>query len=155
MKSPKLFLLTGRIVLNLTCSGGICLTMKHSAALSKQAFTNNPNLNAAAFRIIESRGLVNVAKANYYPVVTVDPSGSKNLLSGNRPSQVSSNQLPILTLNTITLPLDMSYELDVWGKFRRGVESTEATMRATEADQQVIKLAALPPILLPTTLIYV
>jgi multidrug efflux system outer membrane protein len=89
---------------------------------------------------MESRGLVNVAKANFYPIITIDPSVTKNLLSGNRPSQVSNGSLPILTLTTITVPVDMSYELDVWGKFRRGVESTQATMRATEADQQVIKL---------------
>jgi multidrug efflux system outer membrane protein len=108
--------------------------------LIQTAFTNNPNLKTAAYRIMESRGLVNVSKANFYPVITIDPTGTKNLLSGNRPSQVSTNALPALTLNTITVPLDMSYELDVWGKFRRGVEATKATMLATEADQQVVKL---------------
>jgi len=34
----------------------------------------------------------------------------------------------------------MSYELDVWGKYRRGVESAKANQLATEADLQVIKL---------------
>jgi multidrug efflux system outer membrane protein len=35
----------------------------------------------------------------------------------------------------------MSYELDVWGKFRRSVESAQATLLATQADYQVIKLS--------------
>jgi outer membrane protein, multidrug efflux system len=108
--------------------------------LIQTAFTNNPSLKTAAFRIMESRGLVKTAKANYYPIITIDPSATKNLLSGERPSQVSTNKLPVLTLNTITVPLDMSYELDVWGKFRRGTESAKASMLATEADQQVVKL---------------
>ncbi len=108
--------------------------------LIQKAFANNPSLNTAAYRIMESRGLLNTAKANFYPIITIDPSANKNLLSGDRPSQVSSNKLPVLTLTTITLPLDMSYELDVWGKFRRGVESSKATMLASVADQQVIKL---------------
>ncbi len=98
-------------------------------------------LKTSAFRILESRGLVSSARSTYYPVLTVDPSISRNQLSGNRPNQFGFSDLPQLTLTTITVPLDMSYELDVWGKFRRSVESAQATLLATQADYQVIRLS--------------
>ena len=109
--------------------------------LVQTALDNNPTLKTSAFRILESRGLVSSARSTYYPVLTVDPSISRNQLSGNRPNQFGFSDLPQLTLTTITVPLDMSYELDVWGKFRRSVESAQATLLATQADYQVIRLS--------------
>jgi multidrug efflux system outer membrane protein len=109
--------------------------------LMETALNNNLNLKTSALRILESRGMVTVAKANYYPGITIDPSITRNQLSGNRPNQFSNSSLPQLTLTTITVPINMSYELDVWGKFRRSVESAEATMRASQADYEVIKLS--------------
>ncbi len=89
---------------------------------------------------MEARGLVTNARSNYYPNLSLDPNMNRNQLSGDRPSSVSTNKLPKLTLTTISVPLDMSYEFDVWGKFRRGVESANANMLASEADHQVVKL---------------
>jgi multidrug efflux system outer membrane protein len=109
-------------------------------ALIETAFANNPTLKNAAYRIMEARALVGNARANYYPVVTLDPSINRNKLSADRPSQVSTGRLPALTLTTISVPLDMSYEFDVWGKFRRGVQATQASLLATEADHEVVKL---------------
>ncbi len=108
--------------------------------LIDKAFSSNPTLKTAGYRIMESRQLVTTARANYYPVISVDPNINRNQLSANRPSQVSTGSLPALTLTTISVPLDMSYELDVWGKFRRGVESAKANMAVSEADYQVIRL---------------
>lgn len=108
--------------------------------LIQTAFTNNPTLQTAAYRIMEARGLVTNARSNYYPNLSLDPNMNRNQLSGDRPSSVSTNKLPKLTLTTISVPLDMSYEFDVWGKFRRGVESANANMLASEADHQVVKL---------------
>jgi outer membrane protein, multidrug efflux system len=108
--------------------------------LIDKAFSTNPSLNIAGYRVMEARQLVNSAKANYYPIITFDPSITRNQLSGNRPSPVSTGSLPPLTLTTISVPLDMTYELDVWGKFRRNVESAKANQIATEADFQVIRL---------------
>src|SRR5258708_12888485 len=93
--------------------------------LVQTALDNNPTLKTSAFRILESRGLVSSARSTYYPVLTVDPSISRNQLSGNRPNQFGFSDLPQLTLTTITVPLDMSYELDVWEKFKPSVESPQ------------------------------
>ena len=108
--------------------------------LIENAFGNNPSLSVAAFRIMEARGMVENARSYYFPVLTLDPNISRQQLSGNRPSQFSNAKLPELRLTTISVPLDMTYELDVWGKFRRGVEASNANVRASQADFQVIKL---------------
>jgi multidrug efflux system outer membrane protein len=108
--------------------------------LIDNAFGNNPSLRTAAFRIMEARGLVDNSRSSYFPVLTLDPNMNRNQLSGNRPSQFSNAKLPELRLTTISVPLDMTYELDVWGKFRRGVEASNASMRASQADFQVVKL---------------
>ena len=108
--------------------------------LIEEAFANNPSLKTAAFRIMESRGMVQTAKANFYPVLTIDPNMNRTQLAGDRPSQFSSSRLPELRINTINVPLDMSYEVDVWGKFRKSVDAAQANMRASQADYQVVRL---------------
>jgi NodT family efflux transporter outer membrane factor (OMF) lipoprotein len=41
-----------------------------------------------------------------------------------------------------SLPIDVSWELDVWGRIRRTVESSEATAQASAADLAAAKLSA-------------
>ncbi|MDB5273972.1 MAG: efflux transporter outer rane subunit [Chitinophagaceae bacterium] len=108
--------------------------------LIQTAFDSNPTLKNAAFRIMESRGMLASARSYYYPTITFDPNISRQQLAANRPSPIGSNQLPEVRYTTINVPLDMSYELDVWGKFRRSSEAAEATLRATQADYEVVKL---------------
>ena len=108
--------------------------------LIENAFVNSPSLKNAALRVMEARGLVSVTRSNYFPVITLDPSISKNQLSGNRPNQFGTTDLPQLTLTTISVPVDVSYELDVWGKFRGAVLVTEANLRSSQADYQVVRL---------------
>ena len=40
----------------------------------------------------------------------------------------------------ITLPLDVSYEVDLWGRVRRSVESARAQAQASQADYENILL---------------
>ena len=43
--------------------------------------------------------------------------------------------------NSFRLPLDVSWELDIWGRVRRAVESSEASAQAFAADLETIKLS--------------
>ena len=44
--------------------------------------------------------------------------------------------------NAYNLDLDATWELDLWGRVRRNVESTEASAQASEADLAAAKLSA-------------
>jgi multidrug efflux system outer membrane protein len=109
--------------------------------LVQKALDANPNLRTSLYRIAESRSLLTQAKANYYPILSIDPYANKTQLSGNRPNQISTNSLPSLQLTTIAVPLDLSYEIDVWGKYRNAVRGAQANVQATQADYEVVKLS--------------
>lgn len=104
--------------------------------LEKQAIANNPNLTVAFERVMEARAIAQATQANLYPQITLDPSytdqGSlmKNYFSGLFPNpaaaqkkaqQASNLSIPKafrLHQYQIQLPLDLSYEVDLWGKLQ-------------------------------------
>ncbi|HTH48547.1 MAG TPA: efflux transporter outer membrane subunit, partial [Candidatus Limnocylindria bacterium] len=45
------------------------------------------------------------------------------------------------TFNTFTVPLDLTWELDLWGRVRRQVDSTRAQLEAGAADLEAVRLA--------------
>ena len=63
--------------------------------------------------------------------------------SGNLPTPIPVN-IPPATFDGATLGFDLSYELDLWGKVRRMVESSRAVAAATDAEYHnvVLSLAA-------------
>jgi outer membrane protein, multidrug efflux system len=76
-----------------------------------------------------------------YPTVSLDPSYSRTRYSKNR---VSTNTGQPITrgidLNNWTIPLDLSYEVDVWGRVRRSLEAARATAAATADDLGAVRL---------------
>lgn len=44
------------------------------------------------------------------------------------------------TYNYFSMPLDFSYEVDLWGRVRRSVESSRAQMQASADDLATIQL---------------
>ena len=66
-----------------------------------------------------------------FPAVAFSPSFTRERDSANRPINGISNGQPD-TYNTLTVPLDASYELDLWGRVRRMVESARPHGRGGE-----------------------
>ncbi|MES2387952.1 MAG: TolC family protein, partial [Bacteroidota bacterium] len=109
--------------------------------LEEKALANNLNLKLAALRIQENRANATVLRANLYPSVYFDPSYTKQKFSAYRPNQFGNGSLPEITLSTYSMPFDVSYEIDVWGKFRYGLLANEATIRASQMERSVIQLS--------------
>jgi multidrug efflux system outer membrane protein len=62
--------------------------------------------------------------------------------SANRPLNSTGEAAgKSFTYDNFTLPFDLSYELDLWGRVRRQVESARATVQANAADLEGIRLA--------------
>lgn len=89
-------------------------------ALEKQSLENNYDLSIALNRILEAKALMNVAKADLYPHLYLNPFyNNEGVLyeSYSDGTVVRSHQV------LYKLPLDLSYEVDLWGKIRDQYQS--------------------------------
>ena len=79
------------------------------------------------------------AQAAYYPTVTLGVGVTREQ---NSPTVSSGPAKASPQFTEHTLPIDMSWEIDVWGRIRRTVESGEANAQASAADLAAAKLSA-------------
>lgn len=99
------------------------------AKLETRAAEASPTVRAAFHRVEEARATVRIDRAGLYPTLFAGAGGNKTRGSGS-----SSGFAAGRTRATVSLPLDLQYELDLWGRLRRGVEAAEADADAAEAD---------------------
>jgi len=107
-------------------------------ALQDVLTSSNQDLRLAESRYRQARALVAGARSSYLPTVTAGATVSRFRNSGNAFATPSSNIGPA---NNFALPLDVSWELDVWGRVRRAVESSEASAQAFAADLETVRLS--------------
>jgi len=107
-------------------------------ALQDVLTTSNQDLVIAESRYAQARALVANTRSSYMPTVTAGASVNRFRTSANGFATSASSVGPA---NAFVLPLDVSWELDVWGRVRRSVESSEASAQAFAADLQTIRLS--------------
>jgi NodT family efflux transporter outer membrane factor (OMF) lipoprotein len=77
-------------------------------------------------------------RAAYYPTITGGASATRNRISNRRPASIVANGI---TYNDYQIPLQLSYEVDVWGRVRRTVESYRDQAQASAADLATVNLS--------------
>ncbi|HEY8069838.1 MAG TPA: efflux transporter outer membrane subunit [Burkholderiales bacterium] len=105
--------------------------------LVEEALARNTDLLAAAARVDESRSLLRQADAAFYPSVDADLGRSRTL------SSAASGLLPPgfpRELNNYQATLNVSYEVDLWGRLRAGSNAARADMLATEAARDTVRI---------------
>lgn len=107
--------------------------------LEKLASTHNQQLAASVASFEQARALVSVSKAGYFPQLSFAPSYNRQRTSANQSSRGSSAGASY-TYNTFNVPLDASWELDLWGRVRRAVEGSRARMNASLDDLEALRL---------------
>ena len=107
--------------------------------LEEQINVSNQNLKAAVAQYQESRAALRYVRADYYPTVTTSPAATRQQYSNNRPPQ--SSNFDGLTFNDFVLPVNFSYQANVWGRVSRSVEASREQAQATAADLAVINLS--------------
>ena len=105
-------------------------------ALEEKIDVSNQTLKAAQAQFMQARALVRFNRANYYPTVTAGASASRNRLSENRPLSSSTTNY-----TDLVLPIDVSYEPDLWGRVRHTVEAARANAQASAADLEAVGLS--------------
>ena len=105
--------------------------------LEADAMAANQDLKVAVSRFAQARAVANVAESALFPrlgvsVLQVDQRDSKHRPVGGKPDQ---------TYDTLTVPFDFSYEIDLWGRVRRSVEAATAQVQASADDVESIKVS--------------
>lgn len=104
----------------------------------QQLLAANQSLLAAKDRLEEARSLARVTSAGFFPQGNVDPSYSRQRYAGDRPEVVTIGRP--LTQSTYTIPFFVNYEPDLFGKIRRSMQASNATLQATAAEMYNVQL---------------
>jgi NodT family efflux transporter outer membrane factor (OMF) lipoprotein len=108
-------------------------------ALELQVNVSNQNLKAAEAQYQQARAVLAYNRADFYPTVTAGASASRTRVSSRRPPPNSI--FNGITYNDFVLPVDLSYQADVWGRVRRTVESAREQAQASAADLATVNLS--------------
>ncbi|MES2125766.1 MAG: efflux transporter outer membrane subunit [Pseudomonadota bacterium] len=107
--------------------------------LEQRAVRDNPGVKASAQRLLQAQAQLGVLRAAQSPTVTVSTS-----VSNSRTSQETSQALMLggrtIEGNNYALGASLSYELDLWGRVRRVVESADAQALAAQDDRDGVIL---------------
>jgi outer membrane protein, multidrug efflux system len=105
-------------------------------AFETRALAANQDLRAALARVEQARALAGVARSAYLPSLAADPS-----LTRERTSRTVDNSTPDSTTTTHRLSLDLSWELDLFGRVRRLNQSARADLDAAGATFAAARLS--------------
>jgi NodT family efflux transporter outer membrane factor (OMF) lipoprotein len=107
--------------------------------LEEQVDLSNQTVAQADARYRQAHALVVSARAEYYPTVTLGVGVTREQ---NSPTVSPGPAKSSRQFTEHTLPLDMAWEIDVWGRIRRTVEAGETSAQASAADLAAAKLSA-------------
>jgi NodT family efflux transporter outer membrane factor (OMF) lipoprotein len=108
--------------------------------LEAQVAVSNQDIAAAFANFLTARALVKEARAQLYPTLTANPGVTRSrLASAGNQSGFSSGST---TLTEYSLPLDASWQPDLWGRIRNTVKANAFEAQATAADLENTRLTA-------------
>ncbi len=97
------------------------------------ALSTNRDVRNAAYRIEEARAALGFARADQYPRFDIDAgAGTGNFAGGTRSDDEITN---------LYIAPTARWEIDFWGKFRRGTEAARAELTASEYGLKTVQLA--------------
>lgn len=104
-------------------------------SLVEKSLQRNQEIAGASARLKQAREISNQARSLYFPDVNLGLGAARSKSRYRGPESGSDLS------NTFSVPADLSYELDVWGKVRRQVESATASEAAARETVNAIRLS--------------
>src|SRR6201996_4076107 len=108
-------------------------------ALEEEVTQSNQDLKVAESRFRQARAMIRFNRSAEFPTISTSPSIVNERLSANQP--YFSKSLANNGTGAFTLPFDLSYEVDLWGRVRRTVSASREEAQATAADLQTANLS--------------
>ena len=103
-------------------------------ALEQQVAAANQNVAQAEANYRQAQALVRASRSGFYPSVAAGASATR--------TQYSSEVSTLGIQNNFLLPVDFSWEIDLWGRVRRTVEASQASAQASQSDLASATLSA-------------
>jgi multidrug efflux system outer membrane protein len=107
--------------------------------LEGRALRDNPNVRAAAQRLVQAQAQLGVVRAGQLPAVSVG-AGVSNAHTSAESSQGLAFGHRSIEGNNYQIGANFSYELDLWGRVRRVVEASDAQALAAQDDRDGVLL---------------
>jgi NodT family efflux transporter outer membrane factor (OMF) lipoprotein len=108
-------------------------------ALEEEVTVSNQDLKVAEARFRQARAMIRFNRSAEFPTISTSPSVVNERDSANQayfPQSLANNGT-----GSFTLPLDLSYEVDLWGRVRRTVSASREEAQASAADLQTASLS--------------
>jgi NodT family efflux transporter outer membrane factor (OMF) lipoprotein len=118
-------------------------------ALEDQIDTNNQNIALAYQNYMAARSIVRETRAQYYPTIGTGPSLSRSRGSSNLGGNIGTGTggggvgagAAGTAVNFFSLPGDISWEPDLWGRIRNTVNQARYNAQVSAADLENVRLA--------------
>ncbi len=107
-------------------------------ALERQVNVSNESLRSIQARYAEARAFVKQQKSARFPLVTAAPQITAQRFSNNK---VLAPAPRLNDYSDFMLPVDVSYELDVWGRVGNVVAAAAQRAQASAADLETVRLS--------------
>jgi len=105
-------------------------------SLIDEALAHNANLMLAVARVEEARAALSVTSADQRPQVSANANRSRQRVSQRSPVPLPPGVSPEFSDTRATV--DVSYEIDLWGRLRNATKAARADLLATEAARETV-----------------
>src|SRR6204780_3702323 len=103
-------------------------------ALEEQLDINNQNIKQYFENFMAARAIVREARAQYFPTLTAAPAITHSRTAANLAPGNGTGSKPQLQSTLYSLPLEASWEPDLWGKVRNTVRAAQYAAHVSAAD---------------------